>query len=114
MNDNNEKLLTPKEKREVIRRTLKAVNKADRGYIARDTIKYCVDLSGDIFSIFLAALVIDGIAGAKPVDTLLIYAAIVVGVRLCFPWCKDFFSGAVILTASRKPRICRKISGKRS
>ena len=65
MSDNNEKLLTPKEKREVIRRTLKAVNKADRGYIARDTIKYCVDLSGNIFSIFLAALVIDGIAGAK-------------------------------------------------
>lgn len=81
MSDNNEKLLTPKEKREIIRRTLKAVNKADRGYIARDTIKYCVDLSGDIFSIFLAALVIDGIAGAKPVDTLLIYAAIVVGVQ---------------------------------
>ena len=38
MSDNNEKLLTPKEKREIIRRTLKAVNKADRGYIARDTI----------------------------------------------------------------------------
>ena len=81
MSDNNEKVLTPKEKREVIRRTLKAVDKADKGYIARDTIKYCVDLSGDILTVFLSALVIDGIAGAKPVDTLFIYAAIVVGVQ---------------------------------
>ena len=81
MSDNNEKILTPKEKREIIRRTLKAVDKADKGYIARDTIKYCVDLSGDILTVFLSALVIDGIAGAKPVDTLFIYAAIVVGVQ---------------------------------
>lgn len=81
MSDNNEKILTSKEKREIIRRTLKAVDKADKGYIARDTIKYCVDLSGDILTVFLSALVIDGIAGAKPVDTLFIYAAIVVGVQ---------------------------------
>ncbi len=81
MSDNNEKLLTPKEKREIIRRTLKAVGKADKGYFARDTIKYCVDLSGNIFSVFLSALVIDGIAGAKPIETLLIYAAIVVGIQ---------------------------------
>lgn len=81
MSDNNEKLLTPKEKREIIRRTLKAVGKADKGYIARDTIKYCVDLSGNIFSVFLSALVIDGIAAAKPIETLLIYAAIVVGIE---------------------------------
>ena len=79
MSDNNEKLLTPNEKREIIQRTLKAVGKADKGYIARDAIKYCVDLSGNIFSVFLSALVIDGIAGAKPIETLLIYAAIVVG-----------------------------------
>lgn len=81
MSDNNEKLLTPKEKREVIRRTLKAVDKADKGYIARDTIKYCIDLSGNMFSVVLSALVIDGIAGAKPIETLLIYAAIVVGIQ---------------------------------
>ncbi len=81
MSDNNEKLLTPREKREIIRRTLKAVGKADKGYIARDTIKYCVDLSGNIFSVFLSALVIDGIAAAKPIETLLIYAAIVVGIE---------------------------------
>lgn len=82
MNENNEKMLTSKEKMKIIHRTLKAVGKADRGYIARDTIKYCVDLSGDIFSVFLSALVIDGIAQAKPIKTLLIYAAIVVGIQL--------------------------------
>lgn len=82
MNENNEKMLTSKEKMKIIHRTLKAVGKADRGYIARDMIKYCVDLSGDIFSVFLSALVIDGIAQAKPIKTLLIYAAIVVGIQL--------------------------------
>lgn len=82
MNENNEKMLTSKEKMKIIHRTIKAVGKADRGYIARDTIKYCVDLSGNIFSVFLSALVIDGIAQARPIKTLLIYAAIVVGIQL--------------------------------
>ncbi len=82
MADNDEKNLSPKEKRKIIRRTLQAVSKADKGYIARDTIKYCVDLSGNFLSIVLSALVVDGIAGAKPLKTLLMYAAIVVGIQL--------------------------------
>lgn len=66
-----------KEKREIIRRTLKAVNAADKGFVARDTIKYCVDLAGE----FISILVIDGIAQAKPLGTLLAYAAVVVGIQ---------------------------------
>lgn len=81
MSENKEKKLTAKEKREIIRRTLKAVNAADKGYVARDTIKYCIDLSGEFILIFLSALVIDGIAQSKPVGTLLIYAAIVVSIE---------------------------------
>lgn len=81
MSENKEKKLTAKEKREIIRRTLKAVNVADKGFVARDTVKYCVDLSGEFISIYLSALVIDGIAQSKPVGTLLIYAAIAVGIQ---------------------------------
>ncbi|MGN0620861.1 MAG: ABC transporter ATP-binding protein [Porcipelethomonas sp.] len=81
MNENKETKLTSKEKREIIKRTLKAVNAADKGFVARDTIKYCVDLSGEFILIYLSALVIDGISQSKPLGTLLTYAAIVVGIQ---------------------------------
>ena len=81
MSENTETKLTAKEKREMIRQTLKAVNAADKGFVARDTFKYCIDLSEQFISIYLSALVIDGIAQAKPVETLLLYAVIVVGVQ---------------------------------
>lgn len=81
MSENTETKLTAKEKREMIRQTLKAVNAADKGFVARDTFTYCIDLSEQFISIYLSALVIDGIAQAKPVETLLLYAVIVVGVQ---------------------------------
>ncbi|MGN0618792.1 MAG: ABC transporter ATP-binding protein [Ruminiclostridium sp.] len=90
MTENKEKTLTAKEKRTIIRRTLKTVNNADKGVIARDTIAYCVDLSGQFISIYLSALVIDGIAQAKPVETLLLYAAIVVGIQALLSVIKRF------------------------
>lgn len=77
----SEKNLTAKEKRDIIKRTLKAVNAADKGYVARDTAKYCIDLAGEFISIYLSALVIDGISQSKPVGTLLMYAAVVVGIQ---------------------------------
>lgn len=90
MSENKETKLSAKEKREIIKRTLKAVNDADKGIIARDTIAYCVDLSGEFISIYLSALVIDGIAQAKPVETLLLYAAIVVGIQAALSIIKRF------------------------
>lgn len=90
MSENKETKLSAKEKREIIKRTLKAVNAADKGIIARDTIAYCVDLSGEFISIYLSALVIDGIAQAKPVETLLLYAAIVVGIQAALSVIKRF------------------------
>ena len=39
-NNNNEEKLSAKEKREIIKRTLKAVRVADSGYLIRDTIEY--------------------------------------------------------------------------
>ena len=38
-NNNNEEKLSAKEKREIIKRTLKAVRVADSGYLIRDTIE---------------------------------------------------------------------------
>ena len=46
MSENTETKLTAKEKREMIRQTLKAVNAADKGFVARDTFKYCIDSFG--------------------------------------------------------------------
>lgn len=77
----NEELLTAKQKRAVIKRTLKAVNDADKGHILRETLSHLIELSSDFIMIFLSALVIDGIAQAKPLKTLLIYAAVAVGVQ---------------------------------
>ncbi|RGH70424.1 hypothetical protein [Ruminococcus sp. AM31-15AC] len=43
-NNNNEEKLSAKEKREIIKRTLKAVRVADSGYLIRDTIEYVLGL----------------------------------------------------------------------
>ena len=80
-NKNNEDRLSAKEKREIIKRTLKAVKVADGGYFIKDTIEYVLGLVTDFIFIYLSALVIDGITQSKPVGTLLSYAAIVVGVQ---------------------------------
>lgn len=80
-NNNNEEKLSTKEKREIIKRTLKAVRVADSGYLIRDTIEYVLGLATEFVFIYLSALVIDGITQSKPVGTLLSYAAIVVGVQ---------------------------------
>lgn len=44
-NNNNEEKLSAKEKREIIKRTLKAVRVADSGYLIRDTIEYVLGLA---------------------------------------------------------------------
>lgn len=80
-NENNEEKLSAKEKRAIIKRTLKAVRVVDSGYLIRDTIEYVLGLVTEFIFIYLSALVIDGITQSKPVGTLLSYAAIVVGVQ---------------------------------
>ena len=80
-NEKNEEKLSAKQKREIIKRTLKAVRVADSGYLIRDTIEYVLGLATEFVFIYLSALVIDGITQSKPVGTLLSYAAIVVGVQ---------------------------------
>ena len=78
----HEENLNGRQKRAVIRRTLKAVDEADRGYIARIVLAHLAELSSDFILIFLSALVIDGIAQEKPIRTLLVYAAFAVGIQV--------------------------------
>lgn len=80
-NEKDEEMLSAKEKREVIKRTLKAVRAADSGYLIRNTVNFMLGLLSSFVSIYLSALVIDGITQSKPVETLLFYAAIAVGVQ---------------------------------
>ncbi len=77
----NEKKLTAKERRQIVKRTLKAVNTADKGYVVRDAACYILDLAGDFVKIFLSALVIDGISQGKSFSELLLSAGIVVGIE---------------------------------
>lgn len=89
-NNNNEEKLSAKEKREIIKRTLKAVSVADSGYLIKDIIEYVLGLVTDFVFIYLSALVIDGITQSKPVGTLLSYAAIVVGLQAVISMIKLF------------------------
>lgn len=73
--------LSAKEKRTIIKRTLKAVNTADKGYVTRETAWYVLDLAGDFVTIFLSTLVIDGISQGKSFSQLLLSAGIVLGIQ---------------------------------
>ena len=81
MSENNEELLTPAQRHAVIKRTLKAVNEADKGFMTRETLCHIIELSSDFIMIFLSAAVIDGISRSKPFGTLITYAAVLVGVQ---------------------------------
>ena len=81
MNENGEELLTSAQKRAVIKRTLKAVNEADKGHLHRETIGSLIELSSDIIMIILSAIAIDGISQSKPLGKLTVYAAAAVGVQ---------------------------------
>lgn len=80
-NKNNEGGLSANERREIIKRTLKAIRIADSGHFIREVIECLLFNSLDFAFIYLSALVIDGITQSKPIGTLLSYAAIVVGVQ---------------------------------
>ena len=82
MSDEHEKPMSGREKRGVILRTLKAVNAADRGFVLRDTLDYCISITDNFLLILLSALVIDGVTRAKPLSTLLTIAGAMSGARV--------------------------------
>lgn len=73
---------TWKDKLTIIRRALSLINEADKGQVARAFAESVPDLVLSFAGVYLAALVIDGVIQAKPLNYLLSAAAIVCSVEL--------------------------------
>ncbi len=74
--------MTLKEKINVIKRSAKLLEKANKGIFRRGMINYLPEVIGTFSGIYLASLVIDGVVGGKPVSYLLTAALIVCGIDL--------------------------------
>ncbi len=74
--------MTFKEKINVIKRSAKLLEKANKGIFRRGMISRLPEVIGTFSGIYLASLVIDGVMGGKPVSYLLTAAAIVCGIDL--------------------------------
>ncbi len=74
--------MTFKEKINVIKRSAKLLEKANKGIFRRGMINYLPEVIGTFSGIYLASLVIDGVMGGKPVSYLLTAALIVCGIDL--------------------------------
>lgn len=74
--------MTLKEKINVIKRSAKLLEKANKGIFRRGVISHLPEVIGTFSGIYLASLVIDGVICGKPVSYLLTAAAIVCGIDL--------------------------------
>ena len=73
---------TFKDKLIIIRRALSLIEEADRGQVARGFAESVPDLVLSFAGVYLAALIIDGVLQAKPLNYLLSASAVVCGVEL--------------------------------
>ncbi len=74
--------MTAKEKRNIIMRSIKTLNKADKWYFTANLTEMVLDNIPEFLSIFLTSIVVDAIAEGQPIEQILIYALIVVGCYL--------------------------------
>ena len=74
------KKFTVREKLDILKRSLKLINNADKGHTFRKIFTVAPQIIDEFSVIFLASLVIDGIMAAKPLSYLLTAAVIVCGV----------------------------------
>lgn len=74
--------MTLKEKINVIKRSAKLLEKANKGIFRRGMINHLPEVIGTFSGIYLASLVIDGVVGGKSVSYLLAAALIVCGIDL--------------------------------
>ncbi len=74
--------MTLKENLGIIRRGIKLIETADRGYMLREVINRIPDIITAFSGIFLASVVIDGVTQSKPVSYLVTAALIVCGIEL--------------------------------
>ena len=71
-----------KERFGIIKRTIKLIEKADKGHIRRNFVDKIPDIISTFSGIFLASLIIDGVTNGKPAEYLLTAAAVVCGIEL--------------------------------
>lgn len=71
-----------KERFGIIKRTIKLIEKADKGHIRRNFVDKIPDIISTFSGIFLASLIIDGVTDGKPAEYLLTAAAVVCGIEL--------------------------------
>lgn len=71
-----------KERFGIIKRTIKLIEKADKGHIRRNFVDKIPDIISTFSGIFLASIIIDGVTDGKPAEYLLTAAAIVCGIEL--------------------------------
>ncbi len=74
--------MTFKEKVNMIKRSIRLIETADKGHFRRVFVNIIPDVISAFSGVFLASLVIDGVTGGKPVFYLLSAAAIVCAVEL--------------------------------
>ena len=71
-----------KERFGIIKRTIKLIEKADKGHIRRNFVDKIPAIISTFSGIFLASIIIDGVTDGKPAEYLLTAAAIVCGIEL--------------------------------
>lgn len=71
-----------KERFGIIKRTIKLIEKADKGHIRRNFVDKIPDIISTFSGIFLASLIIDGVTDGKPAEYLLTAATVVCGIEL--------------------------------
>lgn len=82
MSDNNEVKLTSAEKRSIILRAIKLNEQADKGYTLRNVLCEILSIADEYLSILLLSIVINGIAGGKELNSLLLSTAAMIGICL--------------------------------
>lgn len=98
----------------VIRRSLKLVNEADAGHSVRAFAGLLPEQISRFAGIFLACLVIDGVAAAKPLSDLLSAAAVVCGVDLFVYLLKNFIGARENCHAFRYRANTEQILGRKA
>lgn len=78
----SENKMSLKERFGIIKRTIKLIEKADKGHIRRNFVDKIPDSISTFSGIFLASLIIDGVTDGKPAEYLLTVAAVVCGIEL--------------------------------
>lgn len=76
------KILTSKEKWQIIKRSIRTLNNADKWYLITKITEVVLDLIPEFLAVFLTSIVVDAISEKQSLKQILMYALIVVGCYL--------------------------------